>query len=123
MEVPDLSFLTSLFSTMISFILIYCLHFTHIVSAYDLNAFQIKYGLFIRQLIKHKGFAFLVLVVARSLCITTCPLKSVFKSNYVSAITRTCHLTVCLDVHIWCVFQIINLILELKVKVKLRQNL
>ena len=37
--------LTALFSTMISFILIYCIHFKHIVSAYDFNAFQIKYGL------------------------------------------------------------------------------
>ena len=48
--------------------------------------------------------------------------KSVLKSNYVNAITRTCHLTLCLDVYIclWCVFQIINIILELKVKIKLR---
>ena len=52
-------------------------------------------------------------------------LKSVLKSSYVSAITRTCHLTLCLDVQIciWGVFQNINMILELKVKVKLRQTL
>ena len=51
--------------------------------------------------------------------------KSVLKSNCVIAITRTLHLTLCLDVHIciWCVFQIINVILQSKVKVKLRQKL
>ena len=59
------------------------------------------------------------------MCNTNCPPKSVLKSNYVSTITRTCHLTVCLDVYIclWYVFQLINIILELKVKVKLRQKL
>ena len=37
--------------------------------------------------------------------------QSVLKSNNVNDITRTCHLTLCLDVHIclWCVFQIINI--------------
>ena len=51
--------------------------------------------------------------------------QSVLKSNYVSAITITCYLTLCVDVNVclWCVFQIINTILEFKVKVKLRQNL
>ena len=93
---------------MITFILIYCLHFTHIVSAYDLNAFKIKYELV---------FCLLLLVAAWSLCITNCSPNSVLKSNYVSAITRNCHLTLCLDVHIclWRVFQIINIILESKV--------
>ena len=55
------------------------------------------------------------------MCITNCPPKSVLKSNYASANTSTCHLILCLDVHIclWCVLQIINMILELKIKVKL----
>ena len=37
--------LTSLLSTMITFILVYCLHFTHIVSAYDLTSLSppVKY--------------------------------------------------------------------------------
>ena len=50
--------LTSLFSAMITLILIYCLHFTHIVSAYDLNAFQNQVWYFIHQLFKNIGFAF-----------------------------------------------------------------
>ena len=77
--------LTSLFSTMISFILIYCLHFTHIVSAYDFNAFQIKYGLYTSYNQKYR-FCIWVLVAARSLCLANCPPKSVLESNYVSVI-------------------------------------
>ena len=66
---------------MITFILIYCHHFTHIVSVYDLNVFQIKYGLLSISQLKYSRFCLLVLVAAWSLCITNCPPKIVSEYN------------------------------------------
>ena len=70
---------------MISLILIYCLHFTHIVSAYDFDAFQIKYGLLYVILLK---IQVLPLGISSSMEFVphNCPTKSVLKSNYVSVI-------------------------------------
>ena len=118
--------LTSLFSTMITFILIYCLLICTYSQCVRFERIPNQVWSFIHRLIKNiLGFAYWYEKQHGVCASPNCPPKSVLKSNFDSAITRTCHLPSCPDVNIclWLVFQIINIILELKVTVKLRQNL